>query len=217
MLKRLEEVTRELLADRDMVSSERRGTLENLAAYIVEKKERDLPARFIYICTHNSRRSQISQCWSLWAAAYFQMDFVGSWSGGTEVTAFFTEARQSLVRHGFPLIPDDTEPSALNTRFLFSDPILQKIAGAAHLYSKIYTDEQNPATDFAAIMTCSSADANCPLVPGAEKRISLPFEDPKRADEAPVKEKEATYDATTREIGREILLAFSMAQAQIGQ
>ena len=50
------------------------------------------------------------------------------------------------------------------------------------VFSKAYDDAINPRNNFAAVMTCTNADENCPLIPGSEKRISLPYEDPKVFD-----------------------------------
>jgi arsenate reductase len=44
------------------------------------------------------------------------------------------------------------------------------------LFSKTYDDEFNPQAEFAAILTCSSADGACPFIAGAEKRIAITFE-----------------------------------------
>jgi arsenate reductase len=78
------------------------------------------------------------------------------------------------------------------------------------VFSKKYDDPFNPAKDFAAIMTCSHADENCPFVPGAVKRIALTYNDPKDFD-GTSKEAEK-YRERVREIGREILFAFSQVK-----
>ena len=49
-------------------------------------------------------------------------------------------------------------------------------------FSKKYNDAFNPVKDFAAIMTCSHADENCPLVLGASARIALTYDDPKELE-----------------------------------
>ena len=41
--------------------------------------------------------------------------------------------------------------------------------GSVKSFSKKYNDDANPVGDFAAVMTCSEADENCPVIPGAEK------------------------------------------------
>ena len=74
------------------------------------------------------------------------------------------------------------------------------------LFSKLYDDPANPKTGFAAVISCSHADENCPFIPGAEKRISLPYEDPKAydntADEAKI------YDERSIQIATEMKYVF---------
>lgn len=70
------------------------------------------------------------------------------------------------------------------------------------MYSKKYTDSQNPQSDFGAIMVCSDADKSCPLVEGADARFSLPYDDPRYYDNSP--SQELKYDETVREIAREM-------------
>jgi hypothetical protein len=75
-------------------------------------------------------------------------------------------------------------------------------------FSKSYEDASNPQQGYCAVMTCSHADENCPLIPGAALRISLPFEDPKAFDGT--NEETARYDECCRQIAREMLYAFSL-------
>jgi arsenate reductase (thioredoxin) len=77
-------------------------------------------------------------------------------------------------------------------------------------YSKVYSDPFNPSVGYAAVMTCSHADENCPLVIGAETRISLPFNDPKDFDGTP--QEIEKYHERVLEIGREICFAFSQVK-----
>ena len=77
-------------------------------------------------------------------------------------------------------------------------------------YSKKYDDLDNPQKNFGAIMTCSHADANCPIVRGAEERFSIPYEDPKDYDGT--SREEEMYDERVQQIGREMLYVFSMIQ-----
>ena len=73
-------------------------------------------------------------------------------------------------------------------------------------YSKANTDESIPQTDFIAVMTCSDSDDNCPLVPGAKKRFSTTYDDPKEFDERenPVPH----YVERSLQIASEILYTF---------
>lgn len=74
-------------------------------------------------------------------------------------------------------------------------------------FSKKYDDPFNYFTEFAAVMTCAQADENCPVVIGATKRIALVYEDPKDFDDTSLER--AKYAERTRQIGREMLYAFS--------
>lgn len=74
-------------------------------------------------------------------------------------------------------------------------------------FSKKYDENPNPTKDFAAIMVCNSADAECPFVPGASFRIALPFADPKAFDDTDLEA--AKYNERLRQIGREILWMMS--------
>jgi arsenate reductase (thioredoxin) len=156
-----------------------------------------------FVCTHNSRRSHISQIWAQAAARYYGIENVETFSGGTEATAFNPRAVTAMQQAGFDIstIKDDNNP-VYKVKFSNDAPALT-------VFSKKYDDDFNPKADFAAIMTCSHADENCPFIPGA-KRIALTYDDPKDFDGTP---QEATkYTERVHEIGREILYAFSQVK-----
>ena len=52
-------------------------------------------------------------------------------------------------------------------------------------------------------MVCTDADENCPYLPLAEKRISIPYTDPKAFDNTDLES--IKYDEKVQEIGREML------------
>ena len=70
-------------------------------------------------------------------------------------------------------------------------------------FSKIHDQPPNPTSDFVAVMVCDEADRTCPLLPGAEARLPIRFEDPKQADGTP--SESMIYDQRCREIAREML------------
>jgi arsenate reductase len=74
-------------------------------------------------------------------------------------------------------------------------------------FSKKYDDAFNPATGFAAVMTCSQADGGCPFIAGAEKRIPITYEDPKISDGTP--QQTEIYEERSLEIGAEMFYVFS--------
>ncbi len=179
------------------IPATRKAVLEQLATYI---KEQPQPAKLNFICTHNSRRSHISQIWAATAAHYYNVDAT-CYSGGTEATAFNPRAVAAMERAGFKV----DNPGGANPHYRVS---FAKNAPALSCFSKTYDDAVNPTTAFAAVMTCNHADANCPFIPGAT-RIALNYRDPKEADDTP--EETARYDERVRQIGTELFYAMHRA------
>ena len=188
-----------LLHEHEQIPEPRKAKLQQLADYITQKEGKTINLNFI--CTHNSRRSHISQIWAAVGAAHFGLTGVYTFSGGTEATAFNPRAVAAIQRIGFKA--DD--PGGANPLYRVSfgedlDPLVS--------FSKTYDDAANPTQHFAAIMTCSDADEHCPFIPGAEFRLPLTYEDPKLADDTP--EEANRYDERVRQIGREMLYAMQL-------
>jgi arsenate reductase len=174
------------------------SALHSLAQYIKNKIAERKPVRLNFICTHNSRRSHFGQVLTQALASHLNLPDVQAFSGGTEATAFHPNAVTALQELGLKIEKMD------NTQ----NPHYRVTTGTTitEAFSKVYSDAPNPDKDFAAIMVCSSADAGCPVVIGAEQRISLPFEDPKVSDGTP--QQAATYRERALQIGTEIAWAF---------
>lgn len=182
------------------ISEERKAVLQVLIDYIQKKVDQNEEINLNYICTHNSRRSQFSQIWGKVAAAYQGID-MNSYSGGVEVTAFNERAVASIKRFGFKVSKEGEDNPKY---FVFysndEDPIVT--------FSKVYDDAANAPSGFAAVMTCSHADENCPFIPGAEARIPVRYEDPKAFDDT---DQEAEkYDERSLQIASELLYVFSI-------
>lgn len=205
LLKAITENIEQFEKDYTLIPERRKEILKQLAAYVIKKQQTGQSAELNFICTHNSRRSHISQIWAQAAAAYYNIENIRCYSGGTEATAFNPRAVRAMSEVGFSIVKkDETE----NPRYEVYFSELEKPLIA---FSKVYNDPFNPSTGYAAIMTCSHADDNCPLVIGAETRISLPFNDPKDFDSTP--QEEEKYHERVLEIGREICYAFSQVKA----
>jgi len=145
------------------------------------------------------------QLWAATAAAYFGVPHVENFSGGTEVTAFNARAVAALRRAGFGIDePAPTQNPRYRVRFHSAGPELE-------CFSKVYRDATNPRSDFCAVMTCSQADKQCPIVAGASERIALPFDDPKAFDGTP--QETSKYDERCQQIARELLFVFSQVAA----
>ena len=163
----------------DTISEERKVILAPLVAYIKEKNEKNEAIALNFICTHNSRRSHLSQVWAQTLAHSVGITNINCYSGGTEATALFPMAAETLKNNGFQI------STLSNTE----NPVYSiKYAENAHSiigFSKTYDDEFNPKSGFGAIMTCNSANEACPIVSGAEKRFPITYEDPKKFDNTP--------------------------------
>jgi arsenate reductase len=205
MLSTLQPTIDQLTKEFDQIAAHRKETLRELTQFIKSKVNAGQPAYLNFICTHNSRRSHVSQLWAQAAAHHYHVPKVVCFSGGTEATAFNPRAVKAMQEAGFSIkMTKDGNNPIYEVRF--ADDVEPIIA-----FSKTYDDPFNYNKDFAAIMTCSHADENCPLIQGASKRIALNYDDPKEFDGTPLEA--AKYSERVHEIGREILFAFSQVNA----
>ncbi|MCH2215879.1 MAG: hypothetical protein MK086_11970 [Flavobacteriales bacterium] len=187
-----------LQSQEELISPERLEELNDLAGTIHAQKEQMGFSNVTWVCTHNSRRSQLAQIWFWKALQHYEIEKVKSYSGGTEATAFNHRMVKAVKDAGFSLYQrDETENPQYASRI--DDTCESELI----LFSKKFTDEFNPQKDFIAVMVCSQADKECPFVPGAYTRVALPYEDPKVGDDTP-QEGEA-YAKKVDEIGREVL------------
>jgi protein-tyrosine-phosphatase len=190
-----------LSAEFNSIPEARKIILDKLAKYIAEKKAKGLAVSLVYICTHNSRRSHFGQIWATVAANYYGIKNITSYSGGTEATAFNTNAINALKRIGFIVKPITSEENT--TYHVFYDDL----ESPSICFSKVYDHPGNPQTNFAAIMTCGEAEENCPFIPGVELRIATTYNDPKESDNTP--QQDATYDERCKQIALETFYVFS--------
>ncbi len=183
------------------ITNERKLILQELINYIQTQKNESKEIHLNFICTHNSRRSQFSQLWAQTASYYYGIK-THCYSGGVEVTAFNERAVASIKRSMFNVQCSMLAESNPKYEVYFSDDAPPLI-----MFSKLYDDETSAKTNFAAVMTCSHADENCPYIPGANNRIPIRYNDPKAFD-GTVQEKEK-YDERSKEIATEMFYIFS--------
>lgn len=201
MFQSIKEYCENLTRSFDTISEERKSILKKTADYIQAKINENQQINLVYICTHNSRRSHFGQIWANVASSYYSVENVHTFSGGTEATAFHINAINSLKRIGFQ-ISDDGKPQNPTHTVKFSD------SEFSTCFSKVYDDETNPQSNFAAIMTCSDAEQNCPFIPGVELRIGTTYNDPKEFDNTP--QQDSKYDERCQQIALETLYVFSL-------
>jgi len=178
------------------VSPERQSLLNGFADLIAAGLKTEQTVALTFVCTHNSRRSHLSQVLAATAATHHGIEGILCCSGGTEATACNERTVAAFERAGYAV-----------TNTSGGDNPIYEIAFADDLpplraWSKVYNQDGNPESDYIAVMTCTHADEHCPIVFGAKQRVSLPYRDPKEADGTP--DEAATYDARLREIGAEM-------------
>ena len=183
-----------------IISEERKNLLYSIADKIVKELEERDKINLNFICTHNSRRSQIAQVWSFFAAEYFKLENIFAYSGGTETTAFHRNTVKCLQKTNFEFNVKDF--SHQNPKYLISFKGTQKnIQG----FSKTFDHESNDYP-YIAITTCDHADENCPFIPDAIDRFHLPYTDPKIADNT--EQQNEKYLETSKKIAGELFLIF---------
>ena len=183
------------------VSEERKEILNALVDYIQSKVTNHEEVRLNFICTHNSRRSHLSQIWAQTMAFHFGIKNVFCYSGGTEATAMFPKVGETLQNQGFQIekLSEEINP-VYAVKFNENEHSLI-------CFSKVFDSAFNPQSHFAAIMTCSQADEGCPFIAGAEKRLPIRYDDPKAYDGTEFMD--AKYAERSLEIASEMHYVFS--------
>ena len=186
------------------ISDERKEVLLSLVDYIQEKVNAGESIRLNFICTHNSRRSHLSQIWAQAMAYHVGLKNVSCYSGGTEATAIFTKVLETLTIQGFQVLKlSENDNPVVAVKFAANEnPII--------CFSKTYDHPFNPSTQFGAVMTCNNADVGCPIVLGAEARFPIKYDDPKAYDGTPLQTEK--YAERSLDIAREMWWVFSQVK-----
>mgnify|MGYP006436638223 CR=1 FL=1 len=201
MFKPIEKLIPQIAAQEENISSVRKDALGQLAdtLSINNKKE---PLQFIFICTHNSRRSIFAEVWASILADYYQLP-VKAYSGGTEVTAVHQNTLECLENNGLSIIKqNDRQNAKVQIRYGANQQLTT--------FSKLFDDPENPQQNFSAIMLCDNAAENCPFIPNALQKINLTFPDPKQFDST--NNSLEKYQEVFMQIGRELHFLFRKLQ-----
>lgn len=183
------------------ISDQRKEVLLPFVDYIQEKIQAGEAVRLHFICTHNSRRSHLSQIWAQTMAYHVGLKNVSCYSGGTEATAIFPKVLETLATQGFQVLKlSENDNPVVAVKFADNEnPIL--------CFSKTYDHPFNPSTQFGAVMTCNNADEGCPIVVGAEARFPIKYDDPKAYDGTPIQTEK--YAERSLDIAQEMWWVFS--------
>lgn len=207
LLPALRPYVKEVAGEIGTIAAERRQVLDAIAGDVTARLQDGKSADLTFICTHNSRRSHMSQIWAQTAAYYYGLDKVRTFSGGTQATACNCRTVAAMRRVGFD-IQDATagdNPIYL-VRYATDRPVIRA-------YSKLYNADDNPRRDFIALMTCSVADKICPVVQGAASRYAIHYVDPRLCDDTPTET--IAYNERCREIAREMFYIMSEVHKQL--
>lgn len=189
------------------ISEERKKVLLPLVEYLQNKITNNESIRLNFICTHNSRRSHLAQIWAQTIAFHFDIKNVICYSGGTEATAMFPKVAEILVKQSFKIHKlAETQNPIYAVKFDNNEhPII--------CFSKTYSDNFNPKSNFAAIMTCGNADEGCPMVYGSIARFAIKYDDPKAYDGTDLMHQK--YEERSLEIASEMYFVFSQINKKL--
>ena len=206
LLPELRPYVNETAHELDKVAPERKEVLNEIARRITQQLDAGQPANLTFICTHNSRRSHMSQIWAQTAAYYYGLDGIHAYSGGTETTACNCRTVTAMRHAGFDIQDATTgENPVYLVRYASDRPVIRA-------YSKVYNSDDNPKTDFIALMTCSVADKSCPIVNGAIARFAIHYADPRVCDDLPTET--AAYNERCQEIAHEMFWIMAEVKRQ---
>jgi arsenate reductase (thioredoxin) len=198
----------------DLIEEPHRAAADELLAWISAKYQPGKPLAVIVVCTGNSRRSILGSTMGNIAAAYYGLPDIRFYSGGTAPSAFNPRTVATLKEIGVEVETSGKEATRGSSGD--ANPIYRVRWGKGLEtleFSKHYSDSHNPQSGFAAVMVCSQADAECPIVKGAGKRISAPYDDPKEYDGAEFEA--AKYAERRDDIGRLMLSVLMQARRHL--
>ena len=179
------------------VSNKRIILLNKIVDYVYKIASEKKTPKLNFICTHNSRRSQFCQFWAIFFSIYYKIK-CEVYYGGTLETEVYKSVVNNIRDYGFNISFKDCDNPIYSIKF--------RNLNLGNYFSKLYNDSENPKNEFAAIMTCSDAERNCPLVEGSEIKFSLPYEDPKKYDMSKIEKTE--YKKTSEKIASEMNYLF---------
>jgi hypothetical protein len=199
----------------DMIEARHHEGIGELASWVTKNYQAGKPLGVVVVCTGNSRRSILGATMGNIAAAYYGLPDLRFYSGGTKPSAFNLRTVAALREIGVDVEATGNEAPRGGAGEV--NPAYRVRWGTnmeTTEYSKLYSDAANPQSNFAAVLVCSEADASCPTVRGASKRIAVPYEDPKAYDGAAFEA--AKYAERRDDMGRLMMSVAMQARRLIG-
>ncbi len=187
-LERLETIT---------LPAHRQQKLTEIAAELYRQLRLHRELQLVWVCNHNARRSQMAEAWS--HVLLTDVQRLSITSAGETQSEVHPNAIRALQQAGFRV-------QAINQTYNFQAGDI-----AFELHSKRLGQLPASSARF-VISVCTDTDEQCPFVPGAVARFSLPFDDPKVSDNQP--NAQATYAATCAEIARHVQLLARLTKSK---
>lgn len=209
------------------IPASRQQVLLALATAISRRLQDKQQADVLFLCVHNSRRSQLSEAWFLLAVERRGLKSIRVFSAGSESTRIDNHTLGALRRAGF--VVQRSGWSRLwpvrNPRYRCSWLLPSgRCAAVPAMFSKLTTDASIPTTGCITVAVCAPSipdgaedalgDASCPYLPGAEKRFSVPHVDPGKFNSAPGHAADAAYDSVCAQICREMFFVAQHIEAE---
>ena len=194
----LHQLLKQLGKEREHISGTRIAKLRRIADVISIGLREANPLTVVFVCTHNSRRSQLAELWFRTLSTVYGLEDITVASAGTEATAFNEKMIHALELAGF-----EFQISGNSNNPTYHQLTADHNITGPPMYSKTLEQAFTRPVHGVAIMVCDSAADVCPHVPNIRYRAELLYKDPKISDDTP--EEAAVYDARVREIGREML------------
>ena len=138
----------------------------------------------VFLCTHNSRRSQYCEIWAKYFSSVYK-NKIKFLSAGAVKTKVHKQIYKSFERVGVKV----DENSSINIEDMTILP-----------FSKTLTEVKEK--EFMSIMTCAESEKSCPVDPRSLINLQLFYDDPKRYDNTPEEDEE--YDKTSFMIASQI-------------
>lgn len=183
------------------LANNRENLLEKIANKIAKVIKENGTVNLNFICTYNSRRSQLSQVWAYYAMEHYGIYQGNSFSSGVTVSSFHGSTIKALEACGFRFSLEKF--SHQNPKYIINFSGAQKeVLG----FSKLIENDINE-TPFIAITTCDEAERKCSANLDGLEHFHLPYIDPKTSDGQP-NEKE-TYLQTSLLIAGEMGYLFA--------
>ncbi len=182
------------------LTSDRKTALAAVAAALVTHLNEHEELQLLFVCTHNSRRSQTAEFFARIHAQPLLIQGLQIGSCGTEQTAFHPNMVAAIRRKGYALKAED---HSSNPRFYIVD-FPENL-----MYSKTFAQIEQTCA-ILAIMVCDHANEQCPFIPGTVARIPLMYQDPKYADDT--EEERSAYDRTVNIINQEMQFLFDIVK-----